>query len=87
MNFQSVKVLPFTFIIVLSRNDFPQTTRLVCQELENLRILFFSNSLILDRILAYAGAFSIVPLIGIPFVFQTGGTEVQQQPQLVIAHM
>ena len=23
MNFQSVKVLPFTFIIVLSRNDFP----------------------------------------------------------------
>ena len=23
MNFQSVKVLPFTFIIVLTRNDFP----------------------------------------------------------------
>ena len=28
-----------------------------------------------------------MPLIGIPLVFQTGGSQVQQQPQLVIAHM
>ena len=47
----------------------------------------FSNPLILDLILTYLCPVPIVPFIRIPTVFQTGGSKVQQQAKLVIAHM
>ena len=48
MNFQSVKVLPFTFIIVLSRNDFPQKDKKIINHPKGESFVIYAKTLKID---------------------------------------